>query len=173
TLVACLEVESLAATNDVARVRVAVVGAHGHERAAVTHLLVVVLRLVLGDAESNEGARDATGDRARHGAGRAAREGRREQTAGDHRADARNEERRGGADQAAEHHAGAGTRSGHLAGLVALGVGLAFVVTPGVADLVVLEALLAKVPGCQLGVASLVEDANVVLASGRAVLRLL
>src|SRR5688572_9671215 len=84
-IAARLVVVATALTNDVARVVVAVVGAHRHEGAAFGELVVVVLRLVLGDAEAHQRAGDPTGDTAGYRACRGARESACEEAAGNDR----------------------------------------------------------------------------------------
>src|SRR5256885_2716188 len=97
TLVARLVVEAVATPNDVARVVVPLVCFDGHEGAAIAELLVVVLRLHLGDTEADERTSDPAGDPAGDRAGGRTGEGGPKQPAWDHRAEARNEGRRAGA----------------------------------------------------------------------------
>src|SRR4029079_1418020 len=78
--------------NDAARVVVAVVRLDGHERPAIPELLVVVLRLVLGDPEPDERAGDTAGHCAGDGTGRGARERGGEKSAGNDRPDAGHEQ---------------------------------------------------------------------------------
>src|SRR5688572_18505913 len=165
-IAARLVVEATALANDLARVAVTVVGAHRHERAAFAELVVVVLRLVLGDAEAHQRASDPTSDAAGHRARRRARESACEKAAGDHRADARDQERRAGADDPAEHDTRARAGRGHLTGLVAFLVGLTLVVAPRVSDLVVLEAFFPKIASRELRVVTFVENTDVMLALG-------
>ncbi len=150
------------AVQDRARIVIAPVRFDGHYRSAALELLVVVARVLLGDTHPSERTQESP----RRGAYRGAAQHARQQATGQHRADARNETGRQGAQHPTHDATGDGPLGGSSTSVSRIllrrldGAFLVVGIADGDANLVVAKSTPLQFINRVFGVGAVVKDAD-------------